>query len=105
MPHPNQQVPTVRWPGGEQQSRRDVVVTKRNLGWPFAKPRLLCSYTTHEVGPHRRARPAGQRSRRPIAQAVISWRDESCSLRSTEETWVSTVFTEMNSSFATSLYW
>ena len=54
------------------------------------------------------ARPCsavGQRRRRPIAQAVSSWREDSWSLRSTEDTCVSTVFTEMNSSLATSLYW
>ena len=39
-----------------------------------------------------------QRRRRPMAQAVSSWRELSCSLRSTELTWVSTVLTEMNSS-------
>ena len=49
--------------------------------------------------------PGGQRRRRPIAQAVSSCREDSCSLRSTEETCVSTVLTEMNSSLATSLYW
>ena len=46
-----------------------------------------------------------QSRRRPIAHAVSSWREDSCSLRSTEETCVSTVLTEMNSSLATSLYW
>ena len=46
----------------------------------------------------------GQRSLRSSAHAVSSWRDDSCSLRSTADTWVSTVLTEMNSSAATSLY-
>lgn len=41
-------------------------------------------------------------SRRAAAQRVSSLRFESCSLRSTAETWVSTVFTEMKSSPATS---
>ena len=36
------------------------------------------------------------------AQRVSSERFDSCSLRSTEDTWVSTVLTEMNSSLATS---
>ena len=44
-------------------------------------------------------------SRLPIAQAVSSCRLDSCSLRSTDDTCVSTVLTEMNSSLATSLYW
>src|SRR5690606_17946885 len=39
------------------------------------------------------------------AHAVSSCREDSCSLRSTEDTWVSTVLTEMNRSRATSLYW
>ncbi len=47
---------------------------------------------------------AGQSRRRAVAQAVSSWRLESWSLRSTAETCVSTVFTEMKSSAATSLY-
>ena len=50
-------------------------------------------------------RPQRQMRRRPIAQVVSSWREESWSLRSTEETWVSTVLIEMNNSLATSLYW
>ena len=33
-----------------------------------------------------------------MAHAVSSWREDSWSLRSTDDTWVSTVFTEMNSS-------
>ena len=41
--------------------------------------------------------------RRSEAQRVSSWREESCSLRSTEDMWVSTVLMEMNSSLATSL--
>ncbi len=58
----------------------------------------------HRVG-QRWCRGIGQRRRRPRAQAVSSWRELSCSLRSTELTWVSTVLTEMKSSLATSLYW
>ena len=42
-------------------------------------------------------------NRRSVAQAVSSWRFESCSLRSTDETWVSTVFTETWIRAATSL--
>src|SRR5439155_18545463 len=39
-----------------------------------------------------------------VAQRVSSWRVESCSLRSTFETWLSTVLTEMWSRSAISLY-
>ena len=46
---------------------------------------------------------ARQSSRRSEAQRVSSWRLESCSLRSIEDMWVSTVLMEMNSSRATSL--
>ena len=48
------------------------------------------------------ARP-GQSRRRSEAQRVSSCREESWSLRSTLDMWVSTVLIEMNSSFATSL--
>ena len=41
--------------------------------------------------------------RRSEAQRESSWRDDSWSLRSTLDMWVSTVLMEMNSSFATSL--
>ena len=41
--------------------------------------------------------------RRSVAHLVSSWRVESCSFRSTEETWDSTVLTEMVRSRATSL--
>ena len=40
--------------------------------------------------------PASE-SLRSSAHAVSSWREESCSLRSTAETWVSTVLIEMKS--------
>jgi hypothetical protein len=43
-----------------------------------------------------------QISRRSCAQRVSSWRLDSCSFRSTDDTWVSTVLTEMNSSLPTS---
>ena len=46
---------------------------------------------------------AGYVSRRSAAQRVSWCREESWSLRSTEETWLSTVLTEMKSSRATSL--
>ena len=55
------------------------------------------------------ARPLGrgcrsaQSNRRAFAHAVSSCRLESWSLRSTADTWVSTVFVEMKSSAATSL--
>src|SRR5690606_2644109 len=52
--------------------------------------------------PARDARAAGQTRRRAVAQRESSWRLESWSLRSTDETWVSTVLTEMNSSLAIS---
>ena len=39
-----------------------------------------------------------------MAQRESSWRLESCSLRSTAETWVSTVFTLRTSSRAISLW-
>ncbi len=48
--------------------------------------------------------PGRQTRRRSVAQRVSWWRLESCSLRSTLETWVSTVLIEMNSSRAISLY-
>ena len=38
------------------------------------------------------------------AQWVSWWRDDICSLRSTAEAWVSTVFTEMCSAWPISLY-
>lgn len=43
-----------------------------------------------------------QSSRRATAQRVSSYREDSCSLRSTALTCVSTVLIEMNSSLATS---
>ena len=42
--------------------------------------------------------------RRSVAQRVSSWRFESWSLRSTDDTWVSTVLVEMPSWRAISLY-
>ena len=45
-----------------------------------------------------------QVSRRSAAHRVSWCRDDSCSLRSTDDTWLSTVFTEMYSSRAISLY-
>ena len=39
----------------------------------------------------------GQTRRRSLAQAVSWWRLDSCSLRSTADTWVSTVFTDSTS--------
>ena len=53
-----------------------------------------------------RAEPSERRpqsSLRAVAQTVSSYREESCSLRSTADTWVSTVLIEMYSSLATSL--
>ncbi len=41
--------------------------------------------------------------RRSVAQRANWWRFDNCSLRSTDETWVSTVLPEMYSSLATSL--
>jgi hypothetical protein len=55
-------------------------------------------------GPASRPGRAAQTSRRAVAHRVSSWRLESCSFRSTAETWLSTVFTEMNSCLAISLY-
>lgn len=46
----------------------------------------------------------GHTSRRAVAHLVSSCRLESCNFRSTAETWDSTVFTEMNSCLAISLY-
>ena len=53
-----------------------------------------------------RSQPAGrpQTIRRSVAQRVSWCRFDSCSLRSTDDTWVSTVFTDRCSSPATSLY-
>ena len=57
--------------------------------------------------PHERrcnnTQPAGYTSRRSAAQRDSSRRFDSCSLRSTDDTCVSTVLPEMNSSTATSL--
>ncbi len=53
--------------------------------------------------PRPRSEPA-QTSRRSTAQRLSSYRFDIWSLRSTLETCVSTVFTEMNSSEAISLY-
>ena len=45
---------------------------------------------------YRRPRgPGRQVRRRSVAQRVSWWRVDSCSLRRTEETWLSTVLTEM----------
>src|SRR5699024_3862705 len=52
---------------------------------------------------HPRRLDRRQMRRRTAAQRVSSCLEESCSLRSTAETRVSTVLTEMNSSPATSL--
>ena len=60
---------------------------RRAEAWPLARSRNRAS----------------QSSLRSSAHAVSSCRDDSCSLRSTLDTWVSTVFTEMNSELATSL--
>ena len=46
---------------------------------------------------------AAYSSRRSVAQAVSSWRFDSCSLRSTDDTCVSTVFTDTWMRAATSL--
>lgn len=54
-------------------------------------------------GVGRQASGVGRQTiRRRSAQRVSSWREESWSLRSTFETWVSTVLIEMNSSPAIS---
>jgi Aromatic amino acid lyase len=45
-----------------------------------------------------------QSRRRSVTQAVSSWRLDSCSLRSTADTWVSIVFTERCNCVATSRY-
>jgi anti-sigma regulatory factor (Ser/Thr protein kinase) len=45
-----------------------------------------------------------QTSRRSVAQRVSWWRVDSCSLRSTADTWLSTVLAAMDSSTPTSLY-
>ena len=55
------------------------------------------------AAPPAAGRACGQSSRRSVAQRVSSWREDSWSLRSTLETWVSTVLIEMNSLDATSL--
>src|SRR5690606_36945246 len=92
-----------------------TVISSQDLTWQSAPvgppPHLLherqCSHTTRWqiLGPpHPSEEDRRYRMRRPSAQAVSSCREESCSLRSTEETCVSTVLTEMNSSLATSLY-
>ena len=67
--------------------------------------RRHCCGAACSSSPNRTVRWPGeaQRSRRSEAQRESSWREESCSLRSTLDMWVSTVFTEMNSSLATSL--
>ncbi len=65
-------------------------------GSPPASP--ACPITTASGGRARYVR------RRSVAQRVSWCLEESCSLRSTDETWLSTVLPEMNSSRAISLY-
>ena len=88
--------------------------------WAAEAPRSSSSGGPRWPGPRtrynataERARPPGSRARscrspgytrrRSLAQRVSSWRLESWSLRSTDETWVSTVFTDRCSRRATSL--
>ena len=65
----------------------------------------LCAQPAHPHGQPmiRDRQPYRQASRRSAAHLVSWCRVDSCSLRSTEDTWLSTVFTEMNSSRAISL--
>ena len=72
---------------------------------PSPRPRTLTRTSTMKRDEKGEQRHRAQRRRRPIAHAVSSCRDDSWSLRSTDDTWVSTVLIEMKSSLATSLYW
>jgi len=68
---------------------------------PVPPPRL--HHALHIGGTDRTSGRLDQTRRRSVAQRVSSWRLESWSFRRTEETWVSTVFTERCSRRATSL--
>ena len=76
------------------------VARRRQLTRELGEHRL--ERRTHGKGhaPHR----SRQIRRRSEAQRASWWRLESCSLRSTDDTWVSTVLAEIPRSRATSLY-
>src|SRR5205823_9169413 len=103
--------------GGHQPPEEDAARPRRRLGRQPPLPQR------HPPGRHGGARvpdlelgqehprtvdawvpgPEAQVRRRSAAQRVSSWRLESCSLRSTAETWVSTVLTEISRRRAISL--
>jgi len=60
--------------------------------------------TSRSEAKRERALSDAQVRRRSAAHLVSWWRLDSWSLRSTDDTWLSTVFTEMYSSRAISLY-
>ena len=82
----------------------DTFVVLRTSLADGARARTWAAAGSAGSSPARPAEPPGQTSRRSVAQRVSWWRFDSCSLRSTLLTWVSTVLIEMNSSLATSLY-
>src|SRR5699024_3834512 len=102
-PHaPLTPVPTAHWcpypPPTDARLSADSVGEARKIG---IRTRRSYSPSSQPTQHSRRARTPHRR-RRTAAQRVSSCREESCSLRSTAETWVSTVLMEMNSSLATS---
>ena len=93
--------------------RRDERESQPRAGPPQSRGRARClagDRAPREHGPssspaHERRDLCRRLGRQPPlgAQRVSSWRDESCSLRSTFETWLSTVFTDRCSRAAISL--
>jgi len=68
-----------------------------------AEPADFDEFWSGQLAAARAAARGAQARRRSVAHRASWWRVDSCSFRSTEETWVSTVLTEMNSSRAISL--
>ncbi len=91
--------PVADRPSGEALGGRAIAGT-----YPLREGRAPSGRTATEARQALSARSApAQTSRRSVAHLVSSWRVDSCNLRKTDETWDSTVLTEMVRSLATSL--
>ena len=92
------------WPAWYQVNHASQGPSLEDLAWEMGQRSPHVAARLGEPAPPRlTAGGAGQSSRRSVAHRVSSCREDSCSLRSTEDMWVSTVLIEMNSSEPTSL--
>ena len=92
-------------PGEAQQGEQLPAGAELARRVPAAnKPSPDRSHTGSVLTPRSPSPARGQTIRRSVAQRVSSWRLLSWSLRSTADTWVSTVFTDSESCRAISLY-